>query len=114
MEAEVTATRGKPRGLVRVNAGTAYAKYCLVPTLPAFHARYPEIEIELGIDDRHVDVVAEQVDVAVRTGSLAEFDAGHAQARRRGRASSVRAAAICDATASRNRRTISRAIAACG
>ena len=70
MEAEVTATRGKPRGLVRVNAGTAYAKYCLVPALAAFHARYPEIEIELGIDDRRVDLVAQQIDVAIRTGPL--------------------------------------------
>jgi DNA-binding transcriptional LysR family regulator len=72
MEAEITATRGKPRGLVRLNAGTAYAKHCLLPTLPGFHARYPEIEIELGIDDRHVDVIAAQVDIAVRTGALAD------------------------------------------
>jgi DNA-binding transcriptional LysR family regulator len=72
MEAEITATRGKPRGLVRLNAGTAYAKHCLLPLLPGFHARYPEIEIELGIDDRHVDVIAAQVDIAVRTGALAD------------------------------------------
>jgi DNA-binding transcriptional LysR family regulator len=70
MEAEITATRGKPRGLVRLNAGTAYVRQCLLPILPGFHVRYPEIEIELGIDDRHVDLIAQQIDVAVRTGAL--------------------------------------------
>src|SRR4051812_20100371 len=72
MEAEITATRGKPRGLVRLNVGTAYAKHGLMPLLAGFHARYPDIEIELGIDDRHVDVIAGQIDVAIRTGALGE------------------------------------------
>src|SRR5436190_9336085 len=57
MEAEITATRGKPRGLVRLNAGTAYARHCLMPILGGFHARCPDIEIELGVDDRHVDLI---------------------------------------------------------
>ena len=70
MEAEITATRGKPRGLVRLNVGTAYAKHCLMPSLAGFHARYPDIEIELSIDDRHVDIIGQQIDVAVRTGAL--------------------------------------------
>ena len=70
MEAEITATRGKPRGLVRLNAGTAYAKHGLLPILSGFHARYPDIEIELSIDDRRIDVIAQQIDVAIRTGSL--------------------------------------------
>jgi DNA-binding transcriptional LysR family regulator len=72
MEAEITASRGKPRGLVRLNAGTVYARHCLMPILGGFHARYPDIEIELGVDDRHVDLIAQQIDVAVRTGALAD------------------------------------------
>jgi DNA-binding transcriptional LysR family regulator len=72
MEAEITATRGKPRGLVRLNVGTAYAKHCLMPSLAGFHARYPDIEIELSIDDQHVDVIGRQIDVAIRTGALGE------------------------------------------
>jgi DNA-binding transcriptional LysR family regulator len=72
LEAEVTASRGKPRGRVRVNTGTAYAKHCLIPALPAFHARFPEIEIELGIDDRRIDVIGQQVDLAIRTGPLGD------------------------------------------
>ncbi|MGL4438499.1 MAG: LysR family transcriptional regulator [Bosea sp. (in: a-proteobacteria)] len=68
-EAEVTMARGKPRGLLKVNTGTAYAKHKLAPLLPAFQARYPDISLDLSIADRRVDVIGEQIDVAIRTGS---------------------------------------------
>lgn len=68
--AEVTAARGRPKGLLRVNTGTAFARHRLVPILPAFRERYPEIELELSIADRRIDVIGEQIDVAVRTGPL--------------------------------------------
>lgn len=67
-EAEVTIARGKPRGLLKVNTGTAYAKHRLAPLLPAFQARYPDISLELSIADRRIDVIGEQIDVAIRTG----------------------------------------------
>ncbi|MCX7328691.1 MAG: LysR family transcriptional regulator [Hyphomicrobiales bacterium] len=54
--AQVTIARGKPRGLLKVNTGTAFAKHRLAPRLPAFQARYPEISLELSIADRCVDV----------------------------------------------------------
>ncbi len=68
-EAEVTAARGKPKGLVRINTGTAFAKHRLAPLLPAFHDAYPDIRLELSINDRRIDVIGEQVDVAIRTGN---------------------------------------------
>lgn len=67
-EAEVTISRGKPRGLLKVNTGTAYAKHRLAPLLPAFQTRYPDISLELSIADRRIDVIGEQIDVAIRTG----------------------------------------------
>jgi DNA-binding transcriptional LysR family regulator len=67
-EAEVTIARGKPRGLLKVNTGTAYAKHRLAPLLPAFQMRYPDISFDLSIADRRVDVIGEQIDVAIRTG----------------------------------------------
>lgn len=70
MESEVTAARGKPKGRVRVSAGTVYARRCLLPLLPEFHAQYPDIEVELSIDDRRIDILAGQFDVAIRTGAL--------------------------------------------
>ncbi|HQF30536.1 MAG TPA: LysR family transcriptional regulator, partial [Hyphomicrobiales bacterium] len=47
-EAEVTAARGKPRGTLRISTGTAYGKHRLAPRLTEFHARYPEIALELA------------------------------------------------------------------
>jgi DNA-binding transcriptional LysR family regulator len=71
-EAEVTANRGRPRGLVKLNTGTAFAKHRLAPVMTEFHARYPDITLELSISDRRVDVIAEQADIAVRTGPLGD------------------------------------------
>jgi DNA-binding transcriptional LysR family regulator len=71
-EAEVTANRGKPRGLVKLNTGTAFAKHRLAPVMTEFHARYPDITLELSISDRRVDVIGEQTDIAVRTGPLGD------------------------------------------
>jgi DNA-binding transcriptional LysR family regulator len=71
-EAEIMAARGKPRGTIRVNMGTAYAKHKLAPVLPAFRARYPEIDLNISVADRRVDVIGEQLDVAIRTGPLTD------------------------------------------
>jgi DNA-binding transcriptional LysR family regulator len=71
-EAEVTIGRGKPRGHIKVNTGTAFAKHRLAPALPLFQARCPEITLELDIADRRADVIGEQIDVAIRTGDLGD------------------------------------------
>jgi len=71
-EAEVTAARGRPRGLLRVNTSTAFARHRLVPRLGAFRARYPEVRLELSVNDRRVDLLAEQLDIAIRTGEVGD------------------------------------------
>ena len=71
-EAEVMAARGKPKGSIRVSMGTAYAKHRLAPALPKFRELYPEIDLNVSVADRRVDVIGEQLDVAIRTGALAD------------------------------------------
>lgn len=71
-EAEVTAARGRPRGLLRVNTGTAFARHRLVPRLVAFRERYPDVRVELSVNDRRVDLLADQVDIAIRTGPVGD------------------------------------------
>lgn len=71
-EAEVTASRTVPRGNVHVSVGTAFARRKLAPYIPEFMARYPEITLQIDLSDRQVDLVAEQVDVAIRSGALAD------------------------------------------
>lgn len=71
-EAEVARVRGAPRGKLRINSGTAFGLHQLAPALAEFLARYPEIDVDLAITDRLVDLVEEQADVGVRTGHLPE------------------------------------------
>jgi DNA-binding transcriptional LysR family regulator len=70
-EAEVTAASQMPRGHLRISVGTTYARQILA-ALPDFLARYPEITVELLVSDRQVDLVAEQVDLAIRSGWLGD------------------------------------------
>jgi DNA-binding transcriptional LysR family regulator len=69
-EAEVARVRGAPRGRLRINAGTAFGLHQLTPALADFLARYPEIDIDLSITDRLVDLIEEQADIAVRSGHV--------------------------------------------
>ncbi|MFY9626070.1 MAG: LysR family transcriptional regulator [Rhodoplanes sp.] len=67
-EMEVTRAGTTPRGRLRINMGTAFMLHALARALPDFLARYPDIEVELSVTDRHVDLLAENCDVAIRTG----------------------------------------------
>ena len=69
-EAEVARVRGAPRGKLRINSGTAFGLHQLTRAIPDFLARYPEIDIELSITDRLVDLIEEQTDIAVRSGHI--------------------------------------------
>ena len=55
-----------PRGTLRVTASVTFGKLCLAPLIPEFLARYPEIELQLTLLDRLVDLVEEGYDVALR------------------------------------------------
>lgn len=71
-EAEVAQIRGAPRGKLRINSGTAFGLHQLTPALAEFLGRYPEIDVELSITDRLVDLIEEQADIAVRSGHIPE------------------------------------------
>ncbi len=71
-EAEVARVRGAPRGKLRINSGTAFGLHQLAPALADFLARYPEIDVDLSITDRLVDLIDEQSDIAVRSGHIPE------------------------------------------
>jgi DNA-binding transcriptional LysR family regulator len=60
----------RPRGRLRVSVPTSFALTWLASQLPGFLARYPEIELDLALNDRYVDLVAERFDAAIRIGSV--------------------------------------------
>lgn len=55
-----------PQGVLRVTAPVAFGVSELIPVLPAFNARYPDVVLDLELTDRTVDLAAEGFDVAIR------------------------------------------------
>ncbi|WP_455231814.1 LysR substrate-binding domain-containing protein [Geopseudomonas aromaticivorans] len=59
-----------PRGHLKVDLPASLGRLVVIPALPEFYARYPEITLEIGIGDRMIDLVREGVDCVVRIGAL--------------------------------------------
>ena len=57
-------------GRLRVDVPSPLASLVLIPALPYFHAQYPDIQLHLGVSDRVVDIVSDQVDCVVRGGTV--------------------------------------------
>ncbi|MGY4569383.1 LysR family transcriptional regulator [Bradyrhizobium sp. USDA 3256] len=73
-EAELAA-RGAGAGLkgrLRVCAAVTFARIHLIPMLPRFLAQHPELELEVVLDDRQIDLVQEGIDVALRMGKMTD------------------------------------------
>ncbi len=60
----------KPRGRLRVDVTTLTGSRVLIPALGDFHARYPDIEIALGVSDRSIDLLVDNVDFVLRVGPV--------------------------------------------
>lgn len=71
-ETSLSAASEAPRGRLRVDVPAPLASLIVVPALPAFHARYPDLQLDLGASDRKVDLIDENVDCVVRGGELTE------------------------------------------
>ena len=67
-EERVRGARARPQGKLRADVPTAFGRTLLLPALPQFLKRYPDLELDLRFNDRVVDLVAERIDVAVRVG----------------------------------------------
>jgi DNA-binding transcriptional LysR family regulator len=72
-ESALSSASAAPSGRLRVDVPSPLARLVLIPALPAFHARYPDIQIDMGVSDRMVDVIGDQVDCIIRGGAIADL-----------------------------------------
>lgn len=73
-ESDLASRTGSPRGMLRVNASLPFGSHWLLPLLPEFRQRYPEVVLDISLTDAVVDLNRDSVDVAVRMGPLADAD----------------------------------------
>lgn len=71
-EASVGRRKSVPSGTLRVNIPITYGRMYILPTLWKFLADYPDIKIDLRMDDHFADLIREGIDVAIRIGALAD------------------------------------------
>jgi DNA-binding transcriptional LysR family regulator len=71
-ENEVVQAGVLPRGLLRVHCGSAFGMHQLAPAIPVFLSRYPDVKLELTIDDQAPGNLEEGIDLAIRIGALDE------------------------------------------
>ncbi len=62
--------QSKPRGRLRVDVTTLTGSRVLIPALADFHDRYPDIQIALGVSDRAIDLLVDNVDFVLRVGAV--------------------------------------------
>ncbi|MBS7809197.1 LysR family transcriptional regulator [Variovorax sp. PCZ-1] len=69
-DANALAAQGaQPEGLVRVNSAVGFGRRYVLPLLPAFFKAYPQVRVELNLNDNQVDLVQGGFDVGIRGGS---------------------------------------------
>src|SRR5882724_1595560 len=69
----VLAARGSASGLsgkLRVSTSVCFGRLHVIPNLSTFLAEHPDLDIELVLDDRHLDLVAQGIDVSLRMGAM--------------------------------------------
>jgi DNA-binding transcriptional LysR family regulator len=76
MEESVSSSRAAPKGLLRVNATLGFGRTTIAPLVSAFALRYPEVEVQLQLTDRALNLVEEGYDLGIRFGELPDTRLG--------------------------------------
>ena len=71
-EAAATSQRVKATGLLRMNVPLSFGTRYVAPLMAAFSQRHPEVNVELGLSDAQLDLIAGSWDLAIRIGRLAD------------------------------------------
>lgn len=69
LDGSISSSQAQPSGRLRVEMAGAFADLIVIPSLCDFYCRYPQISLDIGVGDRLVDYIAENVDCALRAGT---------------------------------------------
>jgi len=69
-ESELSSGQQKPHGRLRVDMGAGMASQLIIPALADFSERYAEIQLDIGVSDRPLDLVSERIDCVIRAGEI--------------------------------------------
>jgi DNA-binding transcriptional LysR family regulator len=72
LDGSMTVSQASLKGRIRIDVSASLANLIIIPAISEFHARYPDIQIDVGVSDRPVDLIAENVDCVVRAGELTD------------------------------------------
>lgn len=72
LDGSVALSQTSPKGRLRIDISGSLALLIIIPALPDFHTRYPDIQIDVGVTDRPVNLIAENVDCVVRGGEITD------------------------------------------
>jgi LysR family transcriptional regulator for bpeEF and oprC len=71
-EARIGKRQIAPSGTIRVALSAGFGRMFVVPRLPEFFAAYPDVTLDLDITERHVNLIEDGIDVAIRIGNLSD------------------------------------------
>lgn len=71
-ESDLASAQARPHGRLRVDMGSTMATMLVLPALPEFQRRYPELQLDIGVSDRPVDLLGDRVDCVIRGGALSD------------------------------------------
>lgn len=71
-ERAVSELHAEPRGLLKIDSSTSFGHYHIEPLIPEFLRRCPDLRIELTLSDNFVNLVEDEVDVAIRIAQLTD------------------------------------------
>ncbi|KDB06440.1 transcriptional regulator, LysR family [Burkholderia sp. lig30] len=71
-EASFSHAAQHPQGVLKVDLSGSFARLVVIPALPGFFARYPQVTLDISVGDRRVDLARKSVDCVVRIGELSD------------------------------------------
>lgn len=72
MEARIGEGQAAPSGLLRIAVAPVFGRLYIIPQLPAFFSQFPGVRVELISSERHINMIEDGVDLAIRHGELSD------------------------------------------